>query len=251
MCSRRLVPLAALIVLAACGGGGGDAGTGPSPTPTSNKAPTAKFAASCAALTCSFTDQSADAGGAVTAWSWHFGDDSTSTDQNPVHTYATAQPYTVTLAVTDDSGATASTTQNVTPQAPSADLTCTDAATPGTDATCTFTLPQAAAITAVIAPHDSCQAHGDVFAFTAPVADTLTTDGCAAAIGTQTDIAAQASGTVFTIAIRSGLPQYTTGVHVTGQYPQWTINVEDAVGAPFPANYTDLIVTIAATPSGP
>ena len=32
------------------------------------------------------------------------------------------------------------------------------------------------------------------------------------------------------MAIRCGLPQYTTGVRVTGQYPQWTIYVEDAVG---------------------
>jgi PKD repeat protein len=37
-------------------------------------------------------------------WLWDFGDGETSTQQNPTHTYTTANNYTVTLTVTDDGG---------------------------------------------------------------------------------------------------------------------------------------------------
>jgi hypothetical protein len=30
----------------------------------------------------------------------------------------------------------------------------------------------------------------------------------------------------------AGLTQYMTAVQVSGQYPEWTLTVEDAVGAP-------------------
>lgn len=45
--------------------------------------------------TVTFTDQSVNA----SSWFWNFGDGNTSTDQNPVHTYANSGPYTVTLVV--------------------------------------------------------------------------------------------------------------------------------------------------------
>jgi PKD repeat protein len=43
-----------------------------------------------------FTDAST---GSPTSWAWDFGDGVTSTDQNPVHAYAYARDYTVTLSV--------------------------------------------------------------------------------------------------------------------------------------------------------
>jgi len=52
-------------------------------------------------LTVGFTDQS---NGAPTAWAWNFGDRATSTVQHPVHTYAAAGTYTVSLNVTNDGG---------------------------------------------------------------------------------------------------------------------------------------------------
>ena len=56
--------------------------------------PTADFSATPQApYTFSFTDLSVNA----TAWHWDFGDGNTSTDQNPVHTYATNGPFTVLL----------------------------------------------------------------------------------------------------------------------------------------------------------
>ncbi len=52
-------------------------------------------------LEVSFTDES---DGNVTTWSWTFGDGEMSTEQNPVHSYAEAGSYTVTLEVSDADG---------------------------------------------------------------------------------------------------------------------------------------------------
>ncbi len=75
-----------------------DGNTGPG-------APTANFTASptsgCAPLTVNFTDQST---GDITSWSWDFGDGTTSTEQNPTHTYNSAGTYTVSLTVTGPGG---------------------------------------------------------------------------------------------------------------------------------------------------
>ncbi len=67
---------------------------------TTNQPPTAGFTWSCADLTCQFTDQSTD-DGSIVAWSWDFGDNSTSTAQTPSHTFSAGGTYTVTLTVTD------------------------------------------------------------------------------------------------------------------------------------------------------
>ncbi|WP_148705478.1 PKD domain-containing protein [Methanosarcina siciliae] len=52
-------------------------------------------------LTVNFTDHST---GSPTSWLWDFGDDSNSTEQNPVHTYASAGSYTVNLTVENAAG---------------------------------------------------------------------------------------------------------------------------------------------------
>ena len=61
-----------------------------------------------------FSDESTDADGSVASWTWDFGDETaTSNEQNPVHPYDEAGTYTVQLTVTDDAGAPNSTTQEV------------------------------------------------------------------------------------------------------------------------------------------
>ncbi len=79
-----------------------------------NIAPTAAFSFTTAGLSASFTDASTDSDGAIVSWAWDFGDGNTSTGQNPDVTYAAGGTYTVSLTVTDDQGATGSTSQSVT-----------------------------------------------------------------------------------------------------------------------------------------
>ncbi len=68
-------------------------------------APTADFVgdptSGVAPLTVDFTDQSLDS---VNAWSWYFGDGSTSTEQNPQYTYNEPGTYTVSLVASGPGG---------------------------------------------------------------------------------------------------------------------------------------------------
>lgn len=61
-------------------------------------------------LTVHFTSHSQDA----VSWSWSFGDDGTSTEENPSHTYAAVGDYTVELTVTSSTGDVSSKTESLT-----------------------------------------------------------------------------------------------------------------------------------------
>ena len=65
--------------------------------------PTAAFNASGSLLTYNFTDQSSSSN-TLTSWLWDFGDGTTSTQQNPSHSYPAAGSYTACLTVTDSCG---------------------------------------------------------------------------------------------------------------------------------------------------
>jgi PKD repeat protein len=78
----------------------------PPPPPPGNVPPEADFDVRCRKLTCSFEDKSKDDDGAIVSWSWNFGDGNTSSERDPVHTYATPDRFDVVLTVTDDRGAT-------------------------------------------------------------------------------------------------------------------------------------------------
>lgn len=60
-----------------------------------------------------FYDHSYDSDGIIVSWYWNFGDGAVDTSQNPSHYYNRSGTYTVTLIVTDDNGATNSTSFDV------------------------------------------------------------------------------------------------------------------------------------------
>jgi len=76
--------------------------------------PVANFSDTISGLTVNFTDSSTDTGGTISSRSWNFGDGSSSTATNPSHTYTAAGTYSVSLKVTDSTGATNTKTQSVT-----------------------------------------------------------------------------------------------------------------------------------------
>ncbi|MGY1664221.1 PKD domain-containing protein, partial [Geodermatophilus sp. SYSU D00705] len=61
---------------------------------------------------------SGDRDGRIVSYAWTFGDGSTATGAQATHTYATTGTYPVTLTVTDDRGATATTQRQVSVLAP-------------------------------------------------------------------------------------------------------------------------------------
>lgn len=65
-----------------------------------NGLPTAGISAAQFGYTITFTDNSTGA----TSWSWNFGDNTSSSEQNPVHEYSTSGVYMVTLIVSNSCG---------------------------------------------------------------------------------------------------------------------------------------------------
>lgn len=76
-------------------------------------------------VTVPFDDFSTDPLGApIVAWSWDFGDGTTSTEQHPVHTFASPGVHPVSLTVTNSNGLSNTATMNYTAlQPPTADFT--------------------------------------------------------------------------------------------------------------------------------
>jgi YVTN family beta-propeller protein len=74
------------------------------PSPTKRVLPFANFSSDVTSgytpLFVQFTDLSKNA----TSWNWNFGDGANATEQNPIHTYSTAENYTVTLTVSNANG---------------------------------------------------------------------------------------------------------------------------------------------------
>jgi hypothetical protein len=70
--------------------------------PPPNQPPTAAFTTTCDHLQCTFVNGSTDLDGAITSYTWDFGDGSGDTAENPVpHDYANPGQYDVKLTVTD------------------------------------------------------------------------------------------------------------------------------------------------------
>jgi len=65
-----------------------------------------------------FTDNSTDSDGTITVWYWDFDDGTNSTEQHPLHNYTAIGIYTITFNVTDNDGATDSTSENISVNPP-------------------------------------------------------------------------------------------------------------------------------------
>jgi PKD repeat protein len=94
---------------------------GAGPAQPANLPPAASFttAVSGAKVTVD-ASASTDSDGSVASYAWDFGDGATGSGRTTDHTYSAVGSHTVTLTVTDDDGATASTTAEVTVAAPPA-----------------------------------------------------------------------------------------------------------------------------------
>jgi PKD repeat protein len=211
--------------------------------------PSASFDVSCTSLDCTVTNTSTNLGSVVT-WAWDFGDGQTSTEQNPAPVHydvTTLTTFTITLVVTSD-GATSQALRQVTPT-PAATLTCNGEV-------CTLGLDQAATVVVTLTT-SGCQAHGDKFVITAPVVDTLFTDGCYAPVApaagssfTLNGGAAFAAGTQLAAEVLTGVAgAQSPQLRVTGTFANgWTLEFDDGFVGPGEPDFNDLVITVKATP---
>lgn len=110
---RLLLAALLLVVVTACGGGGGGGG--------GNQAPVAAFSTTTSdgSLQVSFDGRaSSDSDGSIVSYQWSFGDGTSGSGAQLNHSYLQAGSYTATLTVTDDDGASATTSRLITVTAP-------------------------------------------------------------------------------------------------------------------------------------
>jgi PKD repeat protein len=225
-------------------------------TQPTNNAPTAEFNIVCASVTCTFTDESTDpdGNGTIVSWAWEFGDGETAAVQNPpAHTYAATglESFTVRLTVTDDGGLSSTRSVQIS-VAPPATLTCNGVA-------CTLLLPEPSTVTVTLESRE-CTARNNTFRITAPVPETLFTDGCYTPVPGTPEATFQldnggvfAAGTELEAEVLSGSVKLETepALRVTGSFATgWTLEFDDGEDATFPEpDFNDLVIRIVATPA--
>ncbi|KKP89757.1 MAG: Carbohydrate binding family 6 [Candidatus Moranbacteria bacterium GW2011_GWC2_37_73] len=92
-----------LVFFAACGGGGGGDSSSPVTPPVTSKVPVASFTVEVTGLTAKFNGTATES---PTNWYWDFKDGATSSEQNPVHTYAVGS-HSPSLVATNAAGSSA------------------------------------------------------------------------------------------------------------------------------------------------
>jgi PKD repeat protein len=225
-------------------------------TDVANVNPTANFTFLCNAEECTFTDTSNDTDGTIASYAWDFGDGNTSTEADPVHTYAGVTELTdfeVELTVTDDDGGTGTVTKTVA-VAPPAQTTCDDGS--GNQVECGLTLTNAATVRVTITGRD-CTAEGNTLVITEPDdPDTVVfDDGCSLNVGDFFDLnggAQYGAGTELRAQMISGSDdpdRIAPALQVTGAYPEWTLSFDDGEDPTGPGepDFNDIVMTVTAT----
>lgn len=223
---------------------------------TPNTPPVADFDFICNAEECTFTDASTDGDGTVASYAWDFGDGETSTEADPVHTYAGITELTdfqVELTVTDDDGATNAITKTVA-VAPPAQTTCDDGL--GNQVECGLVLTNAASVVVSVTSKD-CTADGNTLIITEPEDPDFVVfdDGCSLVPPQDFPLnggAQYAAGTELRAQMISGSDdpdRIAPALRVTGAYPQWTLEFDDGEDPTGPGepDFNDIVMTVTAT----
>lgn len=123
---------------------------------STNSPPSASFTAVAQGMSVTVDGSAAaDSDGSIASWAWDYGDGTTATGVKPAaKTYASTGTKTIRLTVTDDRGATATTTRNVTASAPSTKPDASNTGTLNTNQT---------VLTSTNKPYASDRVYGDVY----------------------------------------------------------------------------------------
>jgi PKD repeat protein len=230
-----------------------------------NLPPTASFSVpSCGiGVECQFdASPSTDTDGQVVAAHWEFGDptspNNTADGLVATHIYGAAGTYNVTLTVTDNGGATGTTTQSVT-VLPAAAEDCEN--TNSTLVTCTLDITARSTVKLTLTSRD-CELSGNRVSVDLPRRQTAFVNICTRPFPAEYTII-DVNGNVATFQPGAQLPVlFTQGTadpedpvpgtpvaRVEGAYPRWTITIDDG-GDPDGQNepdFNDVILIVDAT----
>jgi PKD repeat protein len=253
------------VSLTANDGDGGTHSTTSQVTVTAaNAAPTANFdpPACVVNVDCTFISTSTDTDGTIANASWTFSDGSpTLQGLSVVKRFTAAGRFQVGLTVTDDDGATASVTKDVT-VSPPASQACVSDPSNSEWVNCTVDITANASLTVTMTSND-CELGGNQFQvrFPTEARQFLFFNGCSEVEGTQyvVDDASGApivfaAGTQVVFQFRQGdadptdPPVGTPAARLEGTFPTWTLRIDDGGNPTGPGepDFGDIVLTIQA-----
>ena len=218
-----------------CGGG------------TVNNSPVASFTQSCNGLSCSFNGSgSSDSDGSIAGYSWSIGGSGSTASK----TYSAYGTYSVTLTVTDDGGATGSSTQSVVLTDPNQSILTNGVAKTGLsdskDSEQNWTMSVPAGATNLTFNMSGGTGDADLYVRYGS-APTTTTYDCRPYVGGNTEACPVATAQAGTYYVMIRAYSAYTGVSVTGSYTAGVANV--APNASFTSSCTDLSCSFNASGS--